>query len=187
MLKVKGFSNGYLHPIAEIPCEKETVHVGLFSIGPYSVKGGIRFELARGILARSVGGKSNPMSQSNRKKEMRGRVAGVEADGRCEARNGLPVFSNNGKRKETADLMGDMTCFCSEKATRVMDGSKLKVGLIISPQNMATVIAESCNCKRDFIISARLQSNNSSSKSHLIDNRGSCYPLNQADLGQAQA
>ena len=54
MLKVKGFSNGYLHPIAQIPCENEMVHVGLFSIGPCPVKGEAQLCFTRGILARSI-------------------------------------------------------------------------------------------------------------------------------------
>ena len=80
MLKVKGFSTGFMHPIAAIPCDKETVHVGLFSLGPYPLKGQVRFGSTRGLLARSVEGGLCYQSQSNNNED---RAIGVEADGRC--------------------------------------------------------------------------------------------------------
>lgn len=68
--------------------------------------------------------------------------------------------------------MGDVTCFSSEKVAGVKDGSgsKSKEGLTLFPQNSATVIAESYNCKADFAISSgRLQSDKEQSGEKLGD------------------
>ena len=115
MLKVKGFSNGFLHPIAEIPCNKETVHVDLFSLGLYPGKGQFRFGSTRGILVRSVEGRLNSLSQINSSDKMIARDTGVEADERREAgveayerrepRSGLSVFSDKGNSQEYVDLI----------------------------------------------------------------------------------
>ena len=48
-LKVKGFSNGFLHPITEISCENESIHVGLFSIGASLDKGGFGWVIRKGF------------------------------------------------------------------------------------------------------------------------------------------
>ena len=54
-LKVKGFYNGFLHPIAKIQNDKETIHVGLFSLGSNPSKGVYRLGFTKGILASSLG------------------------------------------------------------------------------------------------------------------------------------
>lgn len=54
-LKVKGFSSGFVYPIAEIPCEDEVIHVGLFSLGASTDKGVNMSGHMKGILAKSVG------------------------------------------------------------------------------------------------------------------------------------
>lgn len=54
-IKVKGFAIGFIHPIAEIPCENEHIHVGLFSIEGSSVSKEFRVGHNKGILARSLG------------------------------------------------------------------------------------------------------------------------------------
>ena len=58
-LKVKGCSNGFIHPLAEIPCESESIHMGLFSIGASPDKerggGGVEWGHMKGTLAISVG------------------------------------------------------------------------------------------------------------------------------------
>lgn len=54
-LKVKGFFNGFLHPIAEIQTENEEIHVGLFSLGLNPLTGEYRLGHTKGILARSLG------------------------------------------------------------------------------------------------------------------------------------
>ena len=52
---MKGFSNGFINPIAEIPYENESIHVGLSSIGASPDKGKSRMGHTKGLLAKSVG------------------------------------------------------------------------------------------------------------------------------------
>ena len=54
-IKVKGFFNGFIHPMAEIPSENEIIHVGLFSLGANSVKEEYRLGYTKGVLARTLG------------------------------------------------------------------------------------------------------------------------------------
>ena len=54
-LKVKGFSSGFLHPIVEVPCGKEIIHVGLFSLGACKDKIGDLLGQTKRMMARSLG------------------------------------------------------------------------------------------------------------------------------------
>ena len=52
-LKVKGFSNGFLHPIAKIPCENESIHGSRqYRCKPRQSWG--CFGLTKGLMARSI-------------------------------------------------------------------------------------------------------------------------------------
>ena len=157
MLKVKGFPNGFLHPIAEIPCEKETVHVGLFSLGFNPGNGQARFGTTRGILARSLEGRIHSLSQINCSEKVIGRDTGVVATAQRETRKGSRVSSEKRNREEMAEHVGDVTDLYHEKADRVRDGSgsKSMEGLTVLPQNTATEIVDSNNCRSDFWISSK--------------------------------
>lgn len=54
-IKVKGFLNGFLNPIVEIPHENEPFHVGLFSLGLNPENIVFSAVNTKGLLARSVG------------------------------------------------------------------------------------------------------------------------------------
>ena len=91
MLKVKGFSNGFLNPILEIPCVNEVVHVGLFSIGANPVLGGAPLGDTGGMVMRSVGRNFAMLLQGDCKtektkivEERRCEVAGAGEPG-CQA------------------------------------------------------------------------------------------------------
>ncbi|PON47996.1 hypothetical protein TorRG33x02_321590, partial [Trema orientale] len=136
-IKVRGFTNGFLYPIAEIPCERSSVQIGIFSIAGNFQAANVWNCRTEGILGRSSrnvvvigieGRRGHELTETDRSIKPMG-TEHTEKLPELEAMNGDPTQAISGTGASGDDEQQDASSTVNaglEKSQSALDNEKGK-------------------------------------------------------------